>query len=99
MRVNREEPPGDLKEGREPTVNPTLLKGTPSQVFKHVGDPRCVVVSAQAPPSRANAALYPFDSYMNRYSERLGGGLKHLSSTQPGGGLPNSWGTGTFLYS
>ena len=85
MRVNREEPRGDLKEGREPTVNPTLPKGTPSQVFKHVGDPRCVVVSAQAPPSRA--ALYPFDSYTNRYSQRLGGGPKHLSSTQPGGGL------------
>ena len=25
VRVNREVPPGDLKEGREPTVNPTLL--------------------------------------------------------------------------
>ena len=25
VRVNREEPPGDLKEYREPTVNPTLL--------------------------------------------------------------------------
>ena len=77
--LNREEPTGDLKEGREPTVNPTLLKDTPSQVFKHVGDPRRVVVSAQGPPSRA--ALYPFDSYMNRCSQRLGGGPKHLSST------------------
>ena len=28
-----------------------------------------------------------FRSYMNRYSERLGGGPKHLSSTQPGRGL------------
>ena len=26
VRVNRERPPGDLKEGREPTVNPTLLR-------------------------------------------------------------------------
>ena len=52
-RINTEEPPGDLKEGREPTVNLTLLKGTPSQVFKHVGDARCVFVSAQAPSSRA----------------------------------------------
>ena len=69
MRFNREEPPGELKEDREPTVNPTLFKDTPFQVFKHAGDPRCVVVSAQAPPSRA--ALYPFDSYMNRYSQRL----------------------------
>ena len=83
MRFNREEPPGELKEDHEPTVNPTLFKDTPFQVFKHAGDPRCVVVSAQAPPSRA--ALYPFDSYMNRYSQRLGGGPKHLSSTQPGG--------------
>ena len=97
MRFNREEPPGELKEDSEPTVNPTLFKDTPFQVFKHAGDPRCVVVSAQAPPSRA--ALYPFDSYMNRYSQRLGGGPKHLSSTQPGGRLPNSWETGTFLRS
>ena len=59
VRVNREEPPCDLKEGREPTVSPTLLWGTPSQVFKHVCDARCVVVSAQAPSSRA--VLYPFD--------------------------------------
>ena len=58
MRVSREEPPGDLKEGSEPTVYPTFLKGTPSQVFKHVGDARCVVVSAPAPSSRT--ALYPF---------------------------------------
>ena len=58
MRVNREEAPDDHKEGREPTVYPTLLKGTPSQVFKHVGDVRCVVVSARAPSS---AALNPFD--------------------------------------
>ena len=46
MRFNREEPPGELKEDREPTVNPTLPKGTPSQVFKHVGDARCVVFRA-----------------------------------------------------
>ena len=59
MRVNREEPPGDVKESPEPTVNPTLLQGTLSQVLKYVGDARCVVVSAQAPSSRA--ALYPFD--------------------------------------
>ena len=44
VRVNRERPPGDLKEGREPTVNLTLLKVTQSHVFKHVGDARCVVV-------------------------------------------------------
>ena len=25
VRVNREEPPGELKEGREPIVHPTLL--------------------------------------------------------------------------
>ena len=25
VRVNREESPGDLKEAREPTVNPTVL--------------------------------------------------------------------------
>ena len=59
MRVSREEPPGDLKEGREPTVYLTLLKGTPSQVFKRDVDARCVVVSAQAPSSRA--ALCPSD--------------------------------------
>ena len=59
MRVNREEPPGDLKEGHEPTVNATLLKGTPSQVVKFVSDARCVFVSSQASSSRA--ALYPFD--------------------------------------
>ena len=59
MRVNREEPPGDLKEGHEPTVNPTLLKGTPSQVFKQVSDARCVFISSQAPSSRV--ALYSFD--------------------------------------
>lgn len=61
VRVNREEHLGDLKEGHdhEPTVNPTLLKGTPSQVFKQVSDARCVVVSSQAPLSRA--MLYPFD--------------------------------------
>ena len=60
VRVNREEHLGDLKEGHdhEPTVNPTLLKGTPSQVFKQVSDARCVV-SSQAPLSRA--MLYPFD--------------------------------------
>ena len=28
-----------------------------------------------------------FRYYMNRYSQRLGGGPKHLSSTQPGSGL------------
>ena len=59
VRVNREEPPGDLKENPEPTVSQTLLQGTLSQVLKYVGDARCVVVSAQAPSSRA--ALYPFD--------------------------------------
>ena len=42
-----------------PTVNPTLLKVTPSQVFKQVSDARCVVVSSQAPLSPS--ALYPFD--------------------------------------
>ena len=30
VRINREELPCDLKEGRDPTVNPTLLQGTPS---------------------------------------------------------------------
>ena len=44
VRVNREEPPGDLKEGHDLTVNPMLLKGMQSHVFKHVGDTRCVVV-------------------------------------------------------
>ena len=44
VRVNREEPPGDLKEGRELTVNPTLLYVTQSHNFKHVGDARCIVV-------------------------------------------------------
>ena len=58
MRVIREEPQGDLKEGHEPTVNPTMLWDTPSQVFKHVDEARCVVL-AQAPSS--HAALYPFD--------------------------------------
>ena len=28
-----------------------------------------------------------FRSYMNLYSQRLGGDPKHMSSTQPGGGL------------
>ena len=46
-------------EGHEPTVNPTLLWDTPNQVFKHVGDARCVVVSAQALSN--HLALYPFD--------------------------------------
>ena len=61
VRANREEPLGDLKEGHdhEPTVNPTLLKVTPSQVFKQVSDARCVVVSSQAPLSPS--VLYPFD--------------------------------------
>ena len=59
MRVHREEPPCDLKEGREPTVHPTLLKSMPPQVFKHFGDARCVVVTVQAPSS--HAALYSFD--------------------------------------
>ena len=31
----------------------------PAHVFKHVGDARCVVVSAQA--QSTVAALYPFD--------------------------------------
>ena len=59
VRVINEEPQGDLKEGHEPTVNSTLLWDMPSQVFKHVGDARCVVVLAQTPSSRS--ALYPFD--------------------------------------
>ena len=42
---------GDLKEGHEPTIIPTLLQGTPSQLFKHVGYAGCVVVSAQVPSS------------------------------------------------
>ena len=45
MRVHIEEPPCDLKEGRERTVHPTLLKSMPPQVFKHFGDARCVVVT------------------------------------------------------
>ena len=57
IRVNREEHPGNLKEGCEVTVNTTLLWRTPSQFFKHVGEARCVVVSAQARSSVA--ALYP----------------------------------------
>ena len=38
VRVNREEPPGDLKEVCEPTVNPMLLYmyGTPSHAA-HAG--------------------------------------------------------------
>ena len=59
VRINREELPCDLKEGRDPTVNPTLLQGTPSKVFKHVDDARCVVASAQTPSSLA--ALNPVD--------------------------------------
>ena len=87
VRVNREEPLGDIKKGydHEPTVNPTLLKVTPSQVFKQVCDARCVVVSSAGTTELLGAVS--FRSYMNRYSQRLGGGPKHLSSTQPGGGL------------
>ena len=51
VRLNREEHLGDLKEGHEPTIIPTLLQGTPSQLFKHVGYAGCVVVSAQVPSS------------------------------------------------
>lgn len=36
--LKQESSPDDLEEGRKPTVNLTLLQGTPSQVkAKHVG--------------------------------------------------------------
>ena len=80
VRVNREELPYDFKEGCEPAVSPTLLWGTPSLIFKDVGDASCVVVSAQAPSSCV--VLYPFDViWTGILNAWVGGG---------GGGVPNT---------
>lgn len=61
VRVSREGPPGELKEGREQTVNPMLLLSTHFQVFEHV-EMCCIGTNI----TELRGAV-SFRSYMNRY--------------------------------